>query len=84
MQSKDIDTLALLKFIERKQSELQRRVLVWDFALPYFDLPDNLLRAKLAKLIKRGLMDGCTCGCRGDFELTEAGCDYIKAALQAQ
>jgi hypothetical protein len=28
---------------------------------------------KLQSLIDRKLIDGCTCGCRGDFELTPAG-----------
>lgn len=31
------------------------------------EAPEKVLRAKLAKLVKRGILDGCTCGCRGDF-----------------
>lgn len=31
--------------------------------------PPKLARAKMNQLIKRGLVDGCTCGCRGDYEL---------------
>lgn len=31
------------------------------------------VQAKMRKLGKRGLIDGCFCGCRGDYELTEAG-----------
>jgi hypothetical protein len=38
---------------------------------------DNLLLAKMRSLLKRGLVDGCCCGCRGDFELTAKG----RAAL---
>lgn len=34
-------------------------------------LPDPLVRAKARKLIRRGLLDGCWCGCRGDFERME-------------
>ncbi len=30
-------------------------------------LPFNLVRAKARKLIRKGKMDGCACGCRGDF-----------------
>ncbi|WP_431895836.1 hypothetical protein [Micromonospora haikouensis] len=30
-------------------------------------LPELLVRAKARKLIRRGLLDGCYCGCRGDF-----------------
>lgn len=33
----------------------------------------KLIRAKATRVIGRGLMTGCTCGCRGDFELTEKG-----------
>lgn len=34
---------------------------------------DKLALAKMAMLIRRGLVDGCTCGCRGDFEITDKG-----------
>jgi hypothetical protein len=30
-------------------------------------VPWNLLLAKLRKLLKAGKIDGCACGCRGDF-----------------
>ncbi len=29
--------------------------------------PDNLVIAKMRQLVKRRLVDGCPCGCRGDF-----------------
>lgn len=29
--------------------------------------PSNLVRAKLDRLVRRRLVDGCACGCRGDF-----------------
>ncbi len=37
------------------------------------DIPDGALLAKLDALIRRGLLTGCACGCRGDFGLTEKG-----------
>lgn len=37
----------------------------------------KLARAKMAMLIKRGLVDGCSCGCRGDYEITEKGLAYL-------
>jgi hypothetical protein len=40
-------------------------------------LPYNLVKAKMRRLLKRGLVDGCACGCRGDFTLTEKGKQYI-------
>ena len=32
-------------------------------------LPFNLIRAKARKLVKKGKLDGCVCGCRGDFSV---------------
>jgi hypothetical protein len=31
-------------------------------------VPHKVVLAKAARLIKRGLISGCACGCRGDFE----------------
>ncbi|MFH2045132.1 MAG: hypothetical protein ABIK92_08285 [Pseudomonadota bacterium] len=33
--------------------------------------------AKMKSLIRRGLVDGCDCGCRGDFEITRKGVEYL-------
>lgn len=35
--------------------------------------PPKVALSKMASLIKRGLVDGCACGCRGDFALTDQG-----------
>ena len=34
----------------------------------YPTMPEGVVLAKARKLILRGLVDGCACGCRGDFE----------------
>ena len=40
--------------------------LMWiDEELP--DFPPKVILAKLKGMVKRGLIHGCTCGCRGDF-----------------
>lgn len=39
--------------------------------------PERLVLAKMCMLIRRGLVDGCTCGCRGDFEITEKGKAFL-------
>jgi hypothetical protein len=44
------------------------------------EMPSALIRAKADRLIQRELLDGCTCGCRGDFELTAAG--YLAIAAE--
>ena len=33
----------------------------------------HLVQAKMAQMIKKGLVSGCACGCRGDFTITEKG-----------
>lgn len=35
--------------------------------------PNKVVRAKMRALVKRKLVGGCDCGCRGDFEITDAG-----------
>ena len=40
-------------------------------------IPEVYQRAKMRRLIKRGLVRGCGCGCRGDFEITPKGIEFI-------
>lgn len=78
MQCKDIPDLPVLIFL----ASLNDRWGTWfDFendippdnsvvrAMPD-GTPQKLARAKMAMLIRRGLVDGCSCGCRGDYMLT--------------
>ena len=37
------------------------------------NVPEKLILAKMKKLINRGVVDGCCCGCRGDFTITDKG-----------
>jgi hypothetical protein len=41
------------------------------------NLPFNLVRAKLKQLVKNGYLEGCTCGCRGDFTITRKGVESL-------
>ena len=89
MQTKDIPTVPILEFIDIKTKPhvpcmeyCDGRGLWcnWYFnnahsvqhAMPP-DLPEKLVLSKMRNLIKRGLVSGCPCGCRGDYELTDAG-----------
>lgn len=75
-QCKDIPDQPILDFL----AELKGSVGVW---FPGFDnsvgnampagTPPRMIRAKMHMLIRRGLVDGCFCGCRGDYTLTEKG-----------
>lgn len=79
MKCKDIADEPLLRFVATKQAEKGGWVNRWDFVgTPYADLPDNLFRAKMGKLIGRGLITGCTCPCRGDWEMTPKGLEFIR------
>lgn len=36
----------------------------------YPGMPARVVLAKAKSMIERGLVDGCACGCRGDFTVT--------------
>jgi hypothetical protein len=36
-------------------------------------IPEKIVRAKAKRLVRRGLIDGCACGCRGDFLIKADG-----------
>jgi hypothetical protein len=40
--------------------------------------PVDVQHAKMCTLATRGLVTGCTCGCRGDWELVQAGRDIVE------
>ena len=73
VQCKDIEDGPLVRFVAAKQAEKGMWVNSWDFEPPYSELPDRLFRAKMGKLIAKGYLTGCPCGCRGDYEVTSKG-----------
>lgn len=42
--------------------------------------PFKVVAAKLSKLLKRKLLTGCDCGCRGDWELTSKGREILAGS----
>lgn len=76
-QCKDIPTEPIIEFVRKHGgigcnwfgNQYERSV---THAMPE-GTPPKLALAKMRQLIKRGLVTGCTCGCRGDFELKERG-----------
>ena len=88
MRCKDIPTPPLLEFIigvggigcnwfEIDEFDNPRSV---RHVMPK-DTPRNLVHAKMRQLIANNLVDGCDCGCRGDFEITEKGRAYYLEHL---
>ena len=81
--AKDIDTLEVLSVIDswdRPDWRIGASVVMingWDRVMPFEDRPERwpekILRAKLSWMLRNGLIDGCCCGCRGDFTLTDKG-----------
>jgi hypothetical protein len=76
-QCKDIDTKAVLAFLADHQGQW----CTWGrgYSMPTVrdamppGTPEGLQIAKMRKLMRKGLVTGCDCGCRGDFEITDKG-----------
>lgn len=41
------------------------------------DVPEKVLRAKLNRMIERGTIQGCACGCRGDLVVPGSLADVV-------
>jgi hypothetical protein len=54
-------------------------VMAWDVVHNLGDLDEAAVLAKAQSLIDRGLLYGCACGCRGDFELSTKGDAFLDA-----
>lgn len=89
-QAKDIDDKFLLEAVWYVQNQRTDRTglrwshvphwaIRWDVErlLPVF--PERVIQRKAAALMARGLMQGCTCGCRGDYELTKEGLVFLRS-----
>lgn len=68
VQAKHIDEGAVLRAVEPSRWGIA----TWELA-ERLGFPEKVVLAKMRSMVKRGLVDGCTCGCRGGFALTEAG-----------
>ncbi len=44
------------------------------------NIPPRLALAKMRMMIRREVVDGCPCGCRGDFVITAKGLAELEAA----
>lgn len=82
MQTKDIPTEPILEFLAKNPKQMHN----WCWLeSPYCianvlpkNTPDKLIISKMNNLIKKGLVDGCTCGCRGDYYITNKGLQYLN------
>jgi hypothetical protein len=77
VQAKHVPELPILRAIKANEPHW---TLTWDlFELPELkEFPHKVVRAKLLNMYNSGLIGGCCCGCRGDFELKPAGLALLK------
>lgn len=89
MQTKDIPTAEILFFLTMRAGETCTHF--GTDATSDGTMPENsvaramppgtapkLVLSKMKKLVKQNLVNGCGCGCRGDFMIAQAGCDAVK------
>lgn len=97
-QAKDIDNAFFLRVVDylsnTKTNVVRPSSRPWDLVphwtmrrdvercMPMF--PARVVLAKAAALIARGLLNGCTCGCRGDWEVTRDGEDWLRWVGRAE
>lgn len=77
IQCKDIADEPILQFLLKAKGNLCSWHSVRN-ALPENFAAKKLILAKMGQLIKRGLINGCPCGCRGDFQITPKGEEYLS------
>lgn len=89
MQAKDISDTQFLELVDKISGTPWKHIIPevpllrprWVMRWELEELgPEKVVLAKAKKLIKKGLLDGCPCGCRGDFELTSAGFILLKTS----
>lgn len=84
MQCKDIPDEPILKWLSENSSENRWTTYGNGLIMPTVQdampkgTPVKLQLAKMKQLIKRKLVDGCGCGCRGDFYLTDKGKSFCQ------
>ena len=82
MKCSDIPDRPILEFLAQHQGKWS----TWGkgYSMPTVQdamppgTPEKLQLAKMKQLHKRGLIGGCTCGCRGDWEITDTGLAFIN------
>lgn len=68
IQAKHIDDAAILAIIDETREREGRWTFTWDIEAALANIPPKVVLAKLRSMVRRGVIDGCACGCRGDFQ----------------
>lgn len=81
IQCKDIPEKPILELLAQNPTKWHTWCRSWKLSIrPAVDeaVPDKMLIRKMDKMIKKGLVDGCGCGCRGDYHITEKGMAALR------
>lgn len=81
LQCKHIPDAPILQFLASGEREWKTHLDGGDkdWCIPFDpSFPNRLRIAKMTQLMRRGLVDGCNCGCRGDWQLTDKGREWVK------
>ena len=81
LHCKDIPDRPILEFLAQKPEKFHTWC-DWEgmdvkVAMPE-GVPHKLAWAKMNRLMKRKLVDGCDCGCRGDYVITRKGLAFVS------
>jgi hypothetical protein len=81
MKCKDIPDRPILEMLAKNPTRYHNWCFGNEFdvcrAMPP-ETPEKLRLAKMRMMIRRGVVDGCPCGCRGNFVITEKGLAELK------
>ncbi len=75
VQAKDISDAQIMdaQAAVRGRYGVDRWATTWDIQAHLSQFPPKVVLAKLRSARKRGLLNGCACGCRGDWEVMIVG-----------
>lgn len=81
MKAADISDIDVLKFLQGLNGRWATHGKGYSMptvqdAMPA-ETPVKLQVAKMKMLHRRGLVDGCGCGCRGDWRITDKGRKFL-------
>jgi hypothetical protein len=80
-QAKDLPDAAVLAAVDALTGEGSeyRTAHLWHVWEKFPKVPPKVVLAKLRALVRKRLVEGCDCGCRGDFTLLPAGRELLAA-----
>jgi hypothetical protein len=79
MQAKNISDDVILEAIKASALRTSGWAHLWHIQETLSAFPPKVVRAKLKSMIRRQVIGGCACGCRGDFEILPEVPSYLDS-----